>query len=106
MLNDVFKRQLALNRKYEYWGGNKEQMTKEYVLAILDELSEVLMQINWKIWKKSKIKIDELELKYELIDILIFTITLMQVWGMDAKEAYQLYLNKTGENHERIKRRY
>ena len=106
MLEEIFKRQLQLNQKFDYWGTGQEKLTKEFSLAIISEVGELLDQVNWKVWKKQYKAVDVEELRYELIDIFIFTITLMQVWKMDSKDLMKYYLAKTGENHARIKRNY
>ena len=48
---------------------DKENYTKDKVLALLDETHEVLREINWKSWKKTKKDIDHAHLLEELADI-------------------------------------
>lgn len=78
----------------------KQKWTKEYVVCMLDELSEVLGWINWKHWKKEK-PVNELEIKYELIDLLHFLIDTMLVWNMTAEDIFSMYRAKNWENHRR-----
>ena len=83
----------------------KQTWTKEFILCCMDELSEILNQVNWKHWRKP-VPVDEIEVKYELIDLLHFLVSMMLVWGMDSKEVYSMYLAKNRENRERQKRGY
>lgn len=83
----------------------KEQWTKEFVMASIDELTEVLREVNWKHWKRDK-PIDEAKIKSELIDLLHFFLSLCLVWGMDAEEISDVYFDKHKENYERQKRGY
>lgn len=107
MLEEIYNRQLETNSKFNFWKhSDPEYLTKEYVLALNSELDELLSQINWKIWKKTKKPVDIEELRYELIDILIFTITLMQVWKMTPRDIMSYFIAKNGENNARIKAKY
>lgn len=84
----------------------KESLSKEYLLAIMRECVEALDLINSKPWKQSKIEVDEVEFKYELIDIQHFINTLYDVWGMDRNEVLSFYISKNKENHARVSRKY
>ena len=84
----------------------KERWTKELVICMMDELSEVLGQINWKHHKKTRQKVDEIKVKYELIDLLCFLLNLMFVWNMTAEDIFTMHKAKTLENHKRQKRGY
>lgn len=82
----------------------KEEMTKEFVIAIVAELIETLDWINWKAWRKTRIEITPeriYELKVELIDIQHFLNNLYLIWGMDEKEIKELYEKKHMENIKR-----
>ena len=87
---------------------DRERWTKEFVVAIMAELGEVLDWISWKPWKKrieitpAKIK----ELKIELIDIQHFLNNLYLIWDMDAEEIKKLYLEKHNENKRRQESNY
>ena len=83
----------------------KERWTKEMVLAILDELSEVLGQINWKHWKNEQ-PVDETEVKYELIDLWHFLMNLMLIWKMTPKDVFSMYVTKNRENYKRQESNY
>ena len=111
MLQDLFKRQrelsLAIGDDFNKMSlEEKEEYTKDKVLALLDETHEVLREINWKSWKKTKKDIDGDKLLEELSDVFHFYINLCLVWGFDAKDVYGAYLKKDEENYNRIKRAY
>src|SRR5689334_10654011 len=55
----------------------KQNWTKDITIAIEDEISELRGQINWKWWKKDKLNVNEKELKFEIIDIFFFILSLM-----------------------------
>ena len=84
----------------------KEGWTQKAILAMMDEMSEVLGHINWKWWSEQNKEVDVLELKYELIDLQHFLFTLMLIWGMDSKEIYTMFIAKAKENLDRQKRKY
>ena len=84
----------------------KEQWTKEFVICMMDELSEVLGHINFKHWKKPIYPINEMEVKYELIDLWHFLMNLMLVWGMTAEDVLTMYIAKNRENCSRQERGY
>jgi len=107
----IFNKQIELNKKI----GNdlfkirediieREKFTKEYVLAMHAELTEVLDWINWKSWKKTRVEYDEKrikELQIELIDLLHFLVNLMILWEMTPMILEDLYLEKNKINHDR-----
>ncbi len=84
----------------------KEKWTKEFILCCSNELNEILDWINWKHWKTNKKKVNIIEVKYEIIDLLHFVLSLMLVWDMDEKEIFDLYFTKNKENFERQKKGY
>ena len=111
MLHDLFERQkklsLTLGDDFSKMTlEEKESYTKDKVLALLDETHEVLREINWKSWKKTKKDIDQEHLLEELADTFHFYINLCLVWGFDAKDIYTAYIKKDDENYDRIKRAY
>lgn len=85
---------------------DRERLTDVYLTALIQEAAEARDLINWKPWKQGKIKVDEIEFKYEAVDILHFLFTICDLWNISAKELYELYMNKNRENHARIQRKY
>lgn len=111
MLSDLFNRQkafsLALGDDFSKMSlEDKENYTKDKVLAMLDETHEVLREINWKSWKKTKKEIDQDHLLEELSDTLHFFINLCLCWNFSAEDIYNAYMKKDEENYNRIKKAY
>ena len=111
MFHDLFERQKALSLTFgddfsKMSLEQKEEYTKDKVLALLDETHEVLREINWKSWKKTKKEIDQSKLLEELSDALHFYINLCLAWGFSAEDVYEAYLKKDKENYKRIKKSY
>ena len=90
----------------------KVKQTKEMILCMLDELMETMERTPWKHWKKySKkdfnIKGEELkELQMEIIDVWHFFMNLCELWNLDAKTFFNMYVAKNKENFDRFKRGY
>lgn len=71
----------------------------------------------WKAWKSNNLekrntKIsdlsdeDQLEIKFEFIDIVHFVLNMALALGLDAKEIYKLYYLKNAENFKRQENNY
>lgn len=109
-LNEMMKRQAAFNKRFGITSNmteaQREKWTKEFVVCILDECSEVLGQINWKHWKKGRQKVDMHEVRFEVIDLLHFVLNLAVVWGMTADDVAAYYVAKSDENINRQKKGY
>lgn len=99
-INKAFLNPLTLNTK------EKEQWTLNLIHALTSELEEVKDQINWKWWSKQRKDVDIIELKYEIIDLMHFVLSLALLWGMDENEIYRMFVAKARENLDRQKRNY
>ncbi|MCQ9207657.1 MAG: dUTP diphosphatase [Omnitrophica bacterium] len=108
MLNEMVDSQKQFATKFIAFGKltlkGKERWTKELVVCMLDELSEVLGQINWKHHKKTRQRVDETEVRYELIDLLCFLLNLMLVWQMTPEDIFSMHKAKVLENYRRQKK--
>lgn len=91
-------------RDYVY--SYKQELTKEYLLAIIRECCEALDMINSKPWKRTPIAVNQKELKFEFIDIQHFILSLYDIWHMDKNEVIGIFLAKYKENKERVKNGY
>lgn len=106
MLDDMFKLQRELNLKIvpeleeltKTEEGKKEWVTK-MLIALDQEKSEAIDSLSWKWWKKGQN--DFKNLRIELVDILHFLISAMQISGMSATDVYSLYTKKNELNHRR-----
>ncbi len=117
-LEDLFDMQNKLQRAYGNDIANfdpitqRPQFIKDMVLALTDELHELLNRIPWKPWKVYKTgdflpEGDELkEIKMEIVDILHFFINICSAFNMPAQELYDYYISKNKENLDRIDRGY
>jgi len=80
----------------------KIQESLYFIGAIHNELEEIR---DWLPWKNHKnytgFKIEEEELKYEIIDCLHFLLNLALVWGMDPEELFYMFIHKNIINWER-----
>jgi dimeric dUTPase (all-alpha-NTP-PPase superfamily) len=110
-LRVTFHKQLELNEKIGHDLliiksdiVKRERFTKEYILAAIDELFEVLHETNWKIWKQQKKEITEEDIKKiqeELVDVFHFFINLCILWDMTPDILEEVYLHKNAINHKR-----
>ena len=103
-LEKIFEMQSLLNkdivtrRNLEHV--SKEEWIQKQTLAMISELSELLDEVNFKWWKNKK-PVDEQLVKEELVDILHFFVSMCLVYGLDASELYQMYMDKNKENFNR-----
>lgn len=109
-LNEMMERQALFAKRFGITANmteaQREKWTKEFIVCILDECSEVLGQINWKHWKKTRQPVDMHEVRFEVIDLLHFVLSLAVVWGMTADDVAAYYIAKSDENRARQKRGY
>lgn len=78
------------------------EWTRQYLLSIHAEASEVLNCMPWKKHRKTSIKdLSRGNLMIELIDIQKYLWGLMQVWGMTPEEFEQVYSDKSFEVEHR-----
>lgn len=75
------------------------------VLALEDELHELLGETGWKPWAKSK-HINLEAARGEAIDALHFLLNLFLVLGMDADDVLERYLAKRVKNQKRQEESY
>lgn len=106
---EIFDKQLALQEKVGCKVLNidmkeRERLTKEFILAMHAELSELLEWTNWKMWKKTKVDYTPerlSEIRFELIDILHFWVNLCLIWGIRPETVMNIYREKNTVNHKR-----
>jgi len=110
MLDEMMRLQKSFGKKFVDFDNlsveEKERWTKEFIICCLDELSEILNCTNHRHWKTPIYPINEIEIKYEIIDLLHFVLSLMLVWGMSPEEVFSVYVTKNRENNDRQKRGY
>jgi dimeric dUTPase (all-alpha-NTP-PPase superfamily) len=74
---------------------------KEYLMALIGELTEVLQELNWKPWKKTRKQVDLEKFHTEIVDCWHFLLELSIIAGLDSSKIYNLYLNKNQVNLSR-----
>jgi hypothetical protein len=110
---------MTLSDLMTYWHLNNHSMVDE-----IHEATDALGGIQdgdgnavWKKWKKAHEKyktikfndlsaVDQLECKFEIIDMLHFFMNYAISIGMTPKEMYNMYMSKNKENRERQSRGY
>lgn len=83
-----------------------EKAVKESILACAAELFEVLNEINWKPWKKTKKPVDEEKLKSELVDVLQFWANAVNAAGFSPEEMEEALKIKWQINERRVEDGY
>lgn len=78
----------------------QQEWIQKETLALMDELSELINEVNYKWWKNPK-PIDEHAVKEELVDILHFFTSMCLKMGMSADELCGMYIEKNKENFAR-----
>jgi len=95
----------------------KERRTEKFMLAAFAELGEVLNgddirgikgegALRWKDWKTNQPPTNPDYVKNELIDVMLFTIEMLIIWGADHKEIFERYMSKVDVNHKRYDNGY
>lgn len=73
----------------------KESLTKDYLLFLSKEVSEVLDEINYKHHVKNRKKVNEDSVREELIDCQKFLFNLMIIWGINADLFIKIFNKKS-----------
>lgn len=115
-MSDRLSQMLGMQRnlQQEAYGFTPDQMTpdekiqyiKDMVLALTDELHELLAEVDWKPWTQGVRKVNEDGAKKELVDIWHFVMNLMLVTGMSTDDLYKMYMRKRQVNVDRQKNAY
>ncbi len=84
----------------------REKGLKECILAIVAESMELLNEINWKPWKKTKKEVDQEQARFEVADQFLFLLEESLYLGMDAETLFQYVMRKVDINEERQKNKY
>lgn len=81
------------------------QYIKDMVLALEDELHEMLQEIGWKPWATSR-HINREGMKSELVDVFQFFMNLCFAAGMDSNELLMRHSEKLRVNYKRAEDGY
>lgn len=100
------ERQIALNIPGSPLPSKKAtpKMVRTYCLALIDEVTELLTEFNWKPWKKT-FELDEDAVLKEMTDILAFTGCLLNLVSgqldVSAQDLAEEFCRTTDENIKR-----
>lgn len=110
-LAQIFERQKKLNEQVHFYATEfskmgRELATRDLIIAMSSELSEIMNCTDWKWWKQPKKRTwtDEgvKEIQEEIIDLFHFVICLALVWGMTPESFFETYMNKADVNKDRF----
>ena len=116
MLRELFDRQGELNKRTGFDAKALREnfdakvageWLNNYISAMSNELEELRDCTYWKHWCKEagqgrRFEINDLQnARVEVIDMLFFWISLAQCVGLDADDAYNIYMQKLKVNHSR-----
>ena len=109
---------MSLREIMEFWHMNNHAMIDE-IHEATDALGGISQGGNaiWKRWKKAYTEYsdkkfsdlsleDQLECKFEIVDMLHFFMNYAASIGMTSQEMYNMYMSKNKENRDRQKRGY
>ena len=80
----------------------KERLSKEYLFALMNEISEVAKTFNWKYHKNSRQDVNYPELKEELIDVFKYLLTLVIIWDIKPEEFIEEFYRKSAVVEQRF----
>ena len=116
MFRELFEQQAELNRRTgfdakalreNFDNATAGQWINNYIAAMSNELEELRDCTYWKHWcaeakQGRRYELNDLQnARVEVIDMLFFWISLAQCVGLDADDAYNLYMQKLEVNHSR-----
>ncbi|MBN1788558.1 MAG: dUTPase [Sedimentisphaerales bacterium] len=116
MFRDLFAKQAELNKRTgfdakalreNFDNATAGQWLNNYIAAMSNELEELRDCTYWKHWcaeakQGRRFELNDLQnARVEVIDMLFFWISLAQCVGLDADDAYNLYMQKLKVNHSR-----
>jgi len=116
MFAELFEKQAELNKRTGFDAKalreNFDSKTagkwlNNYIAAMSNELEELRDCTFWKHWCKEakqgrRFELNDLQnARVEVIDMLFFWISLAQCVGLNAEDAYKIYMQKLDVNHSR-----
>lgn len=73
----------------------RQQYTKEWILCLIKEATEVLDCINWKDHKLQKFEVNRSNLVEELIDVFKFYLAIVTLWDINDKDFHEAFERKS-----------
>lgn len=82
------------------------KQANDLATALFQEVAELQESWDWKPWRKT-VNIPDIEnIKIELVDILFFMCSVMEIFNITPSEFIKTFYDKLDENYDRIKRGY
>jgi phosphoribosyl-ATP pyrophosphohydrolase len=83
------------------------EKANEIILALHNEVTELQESYPWKPWRPEEYKkIDFDNMAFEIIDILFFLGSFMEIFSITSQELEQAFEIKLAENYKRIEKGY
>jgi len=95
-LNRIFRIQEDFNKDLMNIKSLKkrEEKTKEFVLALMNEANELLTEINWASWKiKREVVVDNVI--EEIVDAFKFLLNIAIIWKVDENKLFDEFIRKS-----------
>ena len=112
-MQEILQERYGINPKYMKFK-DRINLIQRHWRDVCIEFAEMMERLPFKEWKKYDEKVlkgyinksQELETKYEYVDLMHFVINIGLCLGITAEELYLMYDAKNRENHDRQKRGY
>jgi len=102
----ILKKQADLQSDMGFPMGYGDEAVKNCCLSIVSEVGEVLQEINWKPWRKKKVKVNNWRVLRELNDILQFWANAVTAMGYSHDDVKKALEEKWEINSRRAKAGY
>lgn len=111
MLETMFKTQKDFHKRLnpDFEGvpeSGREDKLARTARNIMMEGAELMDQLNWKEWKKTKKQVEWEQVRYEIADIMAFLMNAAIEAGMTAEDFFQFYMRKAEVNVKRQENKY
>ena len=94
-MKEAFDTQIKINEdKLNLSLDEKQRHTKETVLSLISEITEVLSEINWATYKQNK-EVIQTNVIEEIVDIFKFTLNLAVIWGYNPESFMEEFRRKS-----------
>lgn len=84
--------------------GKREEIAEKIVMAMSTEVTEVLNELPWKTWTKTK-PVDKIKLADELADVQHYVIEIAALMGITPVQFFLVFLKKNRINRSKLEQR-
>lgn len=78
-----------------YSDSDKVKLTKEYVLSLIAECTEILNALDWKMQWSNEREVNPSNIAFEIIDIQKFLFGLASIWGISYQQYVDIFRQKS-----------